>query len=113
MVLQGERRLALICVVLFVVLVITSEYLYVMSIWRRPEFGYRVLLGTLFVFTVCSEVERAFGEGFLLYVPRASVVALAANFVILEGVMLYRRKAFARKMRVYDEQMLVEDIVCI
>lgn len=95
--------------VLFVVLVLTSEYLYILSRWRRPEFGYRVLLGTLFVFTACSEIERAFGEGLLIHVPRISVHVLAVNFVILEFVMFCRRKAFANKRRVYDEQMLAED----
>lgn len=101
--------LALICVVVFVTLVLTSEYLYIVSTWRRPDFGYRVLLGSLFVFTVCSEIERLFGLEFLLYVPRTSVAVLAVNFVILELVMLCRRKAFAKKRRVYDEQMLAED----
>lgn len=113
MVSQGERRLVLICVVLFVVLVLTSEYLYVLSTWRRPDFGYRVLLGTLFVFTVCSEIERAFGEGYLVYVPRTSVAVLAANFVVLEFAMFCRRKAFAKKRRVYDEQMLAEDVFAL
>ena len=103
--------MVLICVVLFVVLVLTSEYLYVVFTWRRPEFGYRVLLGTLFVFTACSEIERAFGEGFLRYIPRISVHVLAVNFVILEFVMFCWRKAFAKKRRVYDEQMLAEDIL--
>ncbi len=109
MVSQRERRIASMCVVIFVVLVFTIEYLYIVSIWRRPEFGYRVLMATLLVFTTLSEVETAFGEGFLIHVPRASVVALAVDSAILEGVMLCKRRAFARKMRVYDEQMLAED----
>lgn len=109
MVSQNERRLALICVALFVTLVLTSNYLYIVSTWRRPDFGYRLLLGSLFVFTVSSEIERLFGLQFLLYVPRISVAVLAVNFVTFEFVMLCRRKAFAKRMRVYDEQMLAED----
>lgn len=110
MISERERRITSICVGLFVVLVFTIEYLYVVSIWRRPEFGYRAMMATLFVFTTLSEVETALGEGFLIHVPRASVVALAVNSAILEGVMLGKRRAFARKMRVYDEQMLAEDV---
>lgn len=106
---MASRRLALICTIILLALLLTSEYLYILLHWRRPEFGYRILLGTLFVLTTCSEIERAFGEGFLQYVSKTSVRVLAVNFVVLESVMFCKRKAFAKKRRVYDEQMLAED----
>jgi len=99
-----------ICVVLLVVLVFTSEYVCIVSAWRRPSSGYRILLGTLAVLTICSELERVWGEGFLCYVQRSSVCALATNFAILEGIMFCRRKAYARKMRIHVEQTLAEDL---
>lgn len=110
MVSQQEKRLVHICVVLLVVVVFTSEYMWIVSAWRRPSSGYRILLGTLTVLTICSELERVLGEGFLRYVPRSSVCALAANFAILEGIMFCRRKVHARKMRIHVEQTLAEDL---
>ena len=110
MISQQQRRLVHICVLLLVVLVFTIEYLLIMSTWRRPECGYRTVMITLFLFTVSSEVERMlWKQEFLFYVPRISVVVLSTNVLILESVMLYRRKAFAKQRRIYDEQMLAED----
>lgn len=112
MVSQQEKRLVHICVILLVVLVFTSEYMWVVSAWRHPSSGYRILLGTLAVFTISSELEGVWGEGFLCYVPRSSVCALAANFAILEAIMFWKKKVHARKMRmrIHVEQTLAEDL---
>lgn len=104
MISQDERRLVLICVVVLLASVLTMEYAYILCTWRNPIFGYRILLGTHVVCTVCSEIERVFGEGLLMYVPRTVGAVIAVNFAFFEGVMLLKRNATKSKRRIYVDE---------
>lgn len=97
-------------VAFLVAAVFTIEYTLILKSRRRPVCGYRVLLSTVFLIAVGCEFERAFGVGFSETLPRATVLALSANFPIFEGFMLRRRRAQERKRRVYVDSELMEDV---
>lgn len=98
--------------IILVAVVFTVENVLILKTRRRPEFGYRVLLSTVFLINAGCEFERAFGEGLSEPIPRAVLLVISANFPISEGVMLLRRRADDRKRRVYIENALVEDPYC-
>lgn len=100
---------AQVCLCVVVVVVLTFEYLYIVKMWSRPDFGYRVLLSTVIFLTVLSEVERVLGGGFLAQIPRIVTLSIAVLFPVSEEVMFLRRKARARTRTVYVENALVED----
>ena len=99
-------------VVVYFAVFLSIEYAYIGATWRRPVFGYRMLLGTCFVLTICFEIEKRFGKGYLEYLPRTIVLVVAINFFIFETWMWFRRLKHERKRRIYVEERLVEDAIC-
>lgn len=89
--------------------VVTMEYTFILKTWRKPFYGYRFLLSTIFAVGLLSEIEREFGDGFLGEMPRAVVLAITANFAVFEVAMYFKRKAQERSRRVFVENALVED----
>lgn len=96
--------------VVLVVMLITLEYAFILKTWTSPFSGYRFLLGTAIVVGMFSELGRAFDEDFLEPVSRAVVLALSANFVVIESAMGFKRRARAKMRRVYVENALFEDL---
>lgn len=100
---------AQVCLCVLVLVALTYEYVYIVKMWRRPDFGYRVLLSTVVFLSICSEVERELGGEFLAQIPRIITLSIVVLFPVSEEVMFLRRKARARTRTVYVENALFED----
>lgn len=92
-------------------LLITMEYALAAKMWRNPVGVYRLMLGTMFVLSLCYGAERVFGEGLLVDIPSTVVVTVGVNFVVFEKVMWLRRRREARKRMIYADDDVVEDPV--
>lgn len=102
-----------ILVSVFVVLVITAEYIYIATMWRYPVVGYRVLLSTITLLALCTEVDMLLGKEYLAHVPRTVIFAITVNFTIFEHVMCCKMKAYKKSRATVDtEHALVEDLAC-
>lgn len=101
-----KREVSQLSLVVLVATVVTMEYAFILKTWRCPFDGYRILLSTVFVVTVFSEVERVYGDGFLAPISRAVVLAISANFLVFEQVMFLKRRARMRERRVYVENFV-------
>lgn len=108
-----SREVLQLSLIVLVATVVTMEYAFILKTWRRPFDGYRILLSTVLVVTLFSEVERVFGDDFLAPMSRAIVLAISANFVVFEQVMFLKRRAQKRRTRVFVENALFEDLCVV
>lgn len=107
---MNPREVLQVCLIVLVVAVVTIEYTFILRAWMRPFNGYRILLSTVLVVAVFSELERQVGDCFLEPMSRVVVLAISANFTIFEPIMFLKRRAHERRRRVYVENALFEDV---
>lgn len=98
--------------IVLIATVFTIEYTFILRTWRRPFSGYRILLSTVLVVGVFSELGRIFGDDFLAPMSKTVVLAISGNFIVFEAAMFFKRRARAKKRRVYVENALFEDSFC-
>lgn len=109
-----SRTFAQRALVVLVATLVTIEYAFILKTWKSPFSGYRILLSTVLVVGIWSEVGRAFADDLLEPVTRAVVLAVSGNFVVFELVMFMKRRARAKMRRVHVdravENALFEDL---
>lgn len=104
-----SQEIVQLVLIILIATVFTIEYAFILKTWRTPLCGYRILMSTIFVVTVFSEVERVVGDGLLAPMPRSLAIAISVNFVIFEVALGFKRRAQAMKRRIFVEHALVED----